>query len=70
MRANYRAQDAIYLGKYPEYMRTVLGERMPDFTPEEWALVHGSSDFFGLNTYTTSLIRAYLIPLPSLLNGR
>jgi beta-glucosidase len=70
MRTNHRAQDAIYLGKYPAYMRTVLGERMPDFTPEEWKLVHGSSDFFGLNTYTTSLVRAYLIPPPLLSRGR
>ncbi|TFK22418.1 beta-glucosidase [Coprinopsis marcescibilis] len=50
--------DAVYLGFYPPYMREVLGSRMPDFTPEEWAIVKGSSDFYGMNTYTTNLCRA------------
>jgi beta-glucosidase len=36
-------------------MREVLGDRMPDFTPDEWAVVKGSSDFYGMNTYTTNL---------------
>jgi beta-glucosidase len=48
----------VYLGFYPPYMREVLGDRMPDFTPEEWKLVKGSSDFYGMNTYTTNLIQA------------
>jgi beta-glucosidase len=52
------AQDPVYLGHYPPYMREVLGDRMPDFTPEEWALVKGSSEFYGMNTYTTNLIKA------------
>ncbi|KAF9045018.1 glycoside hydrolase family 1 protein [Panaeolus papilionaceus] len=50
--------DPIYLGFYPPYMREVLGDRMPDFTPDEWAIVKGSSDFYGMNTYTTNLARA------------
>ena len=36
-------------------MRQVLGNRLPDFTPEEWAIVKGSSDFYGMNAYTTNL---------------
>ena len=28
---------------------------MPDFTPEEWKIVKGSGDFYGMNTYTTNL---------------
>ena len=51
-------QDAIYLGFYPPYMREVLGDRMPDYTTDEWALVKGSSDFYGMNTYTTNLCSA------------
>ncbi|KAJ2915709.1 hypothetical protein MD484_g4709, partial [Candolleomyces efflorescens] len=50
--------DPVYLGFYPPYMREVLGDRMPDFTPQEWSIVKGSSDFYGMNTYTTNLCRA------------
>ncbi|KAJ8514966.1 hypothetical protein ONZ45_g7557 [Pleurotus djamor] len=50
--------DPIYLGNYPPYMRTVLGNRLPDYTPAEWKIVKGSSDFYGMNTYTTNLARA------------
>jgi len=50
--------DCIYLGHYPPYMRQVLGNRLPDFTPDEWAIVKGSSDFYGMNAYTTNLCRA------------
>lgn len=39
-------------------MREVLGDRLPTFTPEEWEVVKGSSDFYGMNTYTTNLARA------------
>ncbi|KAG8915248.1 hypothetical protein FRC01_003727 [Tulasnella sp. 417] len=49
--------DPVYLGHYPEYMKEVLGDRLPTFTPEEIALVHGSSDFYGMNTYTTCLAK-------------
>lgn len=48
-------QDPVYLGHYPEYMKQVLGDRLPEFTLEEWAIVKGSSDFYGMNTYTTNL---------------
>ena len=48
-------QDPIYLGNYPEYMKQILGNRLPEFTSEEWTVVKGSSDFYGMNTYTTNL---------------
>ncbi|KAJ7045088.1 beta-glucosidase 1B [Mycena alexandri] len=50
--------DPIYLGHYPSYMQQMLGNRLPQFTPAELALVKGSSDFYGMNTYTTNLCRA------------
>jgi hypothetical protein len=47
--------DPVYLGFYPDHMKKMLGDRLPVFSPEEWALVKGSSDFYGMNTYTTNL---------------
>lgn len=45
--------DPIYLGQYPKSMVDRLGDRLPQFTKEERDLLLGSSDFFGLNHYTT-----------------
>ena len=45
--------DPIYLGDYPEVMKQRLGDRLPEFTEEEKLLLKDSSDFFGLNHYTT-----------------
>ncbi|EGO30093.1 glycoside hydrolase, family 1 [Serpula lacrymans var. lacrymans S7.9] len=47
----------IYLGYYPEALKKMIGNRLPEFTPEEIAVVKGSSDFFGLNTYTTHVVQ-------------
>lgn len=45
--------DPIYLGDYPKVMRERLGDRLPAFSDEDRALIKGSSDFFGLNHYST-----------------
>ncbi len=45
--------DPIYFGHYPASMVNRLGGRLPKFTIEEQKLIKGSSDFFGLNHYTT-----------------
>lgn len=50
--------DPIYLGHYPASLKKMLGGRLPDFTEEEMKLVHGSSDFYGMNTYSTNLVKA------------
>jgi len=50
--------DPVYLtGDYPACMREQLGDRLPKFTPEQSKLVLGSSDFYGMNTYTTNLVK-------------
>ena len=45
--------DPVWLGDYPAVMRKRLGDRLPVFSQAEKAMVKGSSDFFGLNHYTT-----------------
>lgn len=45
--------DPIYLGDYPECMKVGVGDRLPLITDEQRNLIQGSSDFFGLNHYTT-----------------
>lgn len=49
--------DPIYFGRYPDSMRRQLGDRLPEWTPEEAALVRGSNDFYGMNHYTANYIR-------------
>ena len=38
-------------------MRKQLGDRLPEFTPEEAELVKGSNDFYGMNHYCANYIR-------------
>ena len=45
--------DPIYKGDYPNVMRERLGDRLPKFSEEEKIMIKGTSDFFGLNHYTT-----------------
>ncbi|KAH8154633.1 uncharacterized protein LAJ45_01161 [Morchella importuna] len=40
--------DPIYFVKYPDSMRKQLGDRLPG-SPEKFALVKGSNDFYGMN---------------------
>lgn len=49
--------DPVGYGDYPESMRKTLGSRLPRFTYEEKQLLAGSCDFFGLNYYTTQMVR-------------
>ena len=45
--------DPIYKGDYPQVMKERAGSKLPVFTDEEKAMLKDSSDFFGLNTYST-----------------
>lgn len=38
-------------------MRKQLGDRLPEITPEEVALIKGSNDFYGMNHYTANYIK-------------
>ncbi|KAB2580764.1 Beta-glucosidase 1B [Lasiodiplodia theobromae] len=49
--------DPVYFGKYPDSMRKQLGDRLPEFTPDEAALVKGSNDFYGMNHYTANYVK-------------
>jgi beta-glucosidase len=50
--------DPIYgFGDYPASMRAQLGDRLPTFTEEEKRLVKGSSEFYGMNSYTSFFIQ-------------
>ncbi|CAG9333784.1 unnamed protein product [Blepharisma stoltei] len=46
--------DPVVFGRYPEEMTELItGNRLPEFTPEQSALLKGSFDYLGLNYYTT-----------------
>jgi beta-galactosidase len=45
--------DPIYFGDYPTSMKERVGSRLPSFTEEQKIMIKGTSDFFGLNHYTT-----------------
>ncbi|KAF5598331.1 beta-glucosidase [Fusarium pseudocircinatum] len=50
--------DPLYkTGDYPESMRAQLGDRLPRFTPEESKLVLGSSESYGMNSYSAFYVR-------------
>jgi hypothetical protein len=44
-------------------MKEVLGDRLPTFTTDELAIIKGSSEFYGMNTYTTNLISMFAIAI-------
>ncbi|EKG18229.1 Glycoside hydrolase family 1 [Macrophomina phaseolina MS6] len=49
--------DPVYFGKYPDSMRKQLGDRLPEFTADEAALIKGSNDFYGMNHYTANYVK-------------
>lgn len=49
--------DPPYYGDYPKTLRERLHELLPSFTAEETALLRRSSDFIGLNYYSSDVIR-------------
>jgi beta-glucosidase len=55
--------DPVFTGDYPPLLRKLVGDRLPTFTAEESALLKGSSDFLGLNHYTTFYVRKRVTPI-------
>eukprot|EP00008_Paramoeba_atlantica_P013125 CAMPEP_0201476092 /NCGR_PEP_ID=MMETSP0151_2-20130828/1377_1 /ASSEMBLY_ACC=CAM_ASM_000257 /TAXON_ID=200890 /ORGANISM="Paramoeba atlantica, Strain 621/1 / CCAP 1560/9" /LENGTH=497 /DNA_ID=CAMNT_0047856373 /DNA_START=96 /DNA_END=1589 /DNA_ORIENTATION=+ len=45
--------DPLYFGDWPSSMKFYVGDRLPEFTPEQKRLLKNSHDYFGLNHYTT-----------------
>ena len=45
--------DPIWKGDYPEVMKNMVGDKLPIFTEEQRKLLYQSSDFFGLNHYSS-----------------
>eukprot|EP01026_Neomeris_dumetosa_P001167 TRINITY_DN10288_c0_g1_i6.p2 TRINITY_DN10288_c0_g1~~TRINITY_DN10288_c0_g1_i6.p2 ORF type:complete len:296 (-),score=35.04 TRINITY_DN10288_c0_g1_i6:257-1066(-) len=50
--------DPVCFGQYPESMVSTLGDKLPEFTPQQQKLLKGSIDFFGLNHYATYAVRS------------
>ena len=52
-------------GDYPESLKTFFGDKMPVLTAENQALLLGSADFYGANTYGGKITKktAFAIPL-------
>lgn len=38
--------DPIYLGRINPTIKAIAGDAYPDFTPEEWKIIRGSSDLY------------------------
>jgi beta-glucosidase len=49
--------DPIYFGHYPKTMIAQLGNRLPQWTDKEVALVKDSNDFFGMNHYCSTFVK-------------
>ncbi|XP_012858036.1 PREDICTED: beta-glucosidase 13-like [Erythranthe guttata] len=49
----YKYLHNVY-GDYPEIMKSLIGNRLPNFTKEESSLLKGSFDFLGVNYYTAT----------------
>jgi beta-glucosidase/6-phospho-beta-glucosidase/beta-galactosidase len=45
--------DPLYFGDYPKKLKDIVGERLLKFSDEEKAMLKGSTEYFGLNHYTT-----------------
>ncbi|HEY3242766.1 MAG TPA: GH1 family beta-glucosidase [Phycisphaerae bacterium] len=49
--------DPAYYGDYPALMRQRLGDLLPEFSPQDSALLKRSMDYIALNYYTSDVMR-------------
>ncbi|XP_021826745.1 cyanogenic beta-glucosidase-like [Prunus avium] len=60
--------DPLTRGDYPQIMRSMLKERLPQFTEEESNSLIGSYDYIGVNYYISRYAKAYpegyIVPTP------
>lgn len=50
---NYRYVEPLVSGRYPESMRDLVKERLPNINKIQKNLLKGSFDFIGVNYYTS-----------------
>ncbi|KAL5130107.1 Beta-glucosidase 24 [Glycine soja] len=50
---DFMYMDPLTKGEYPKTMRSMLGNRLPEFSKEEARQLKGSFDFLGLNYYSS-----------------
>lgn len=60
--------DPIWKGDYPATMRETVKDRLPEFTKDEKEMLKGSSDFFGLNHYSSQYATGMYVPDPPLVS--
>ena len=49
--------DPLVTGDYPFSMKTIVRDRLPQFSPQEQEMLKGSYDFIGINYYTSRYTR-------------
>ncbi|KAI5385356.1 hypothetical protein KIW84_072089 [Lathyrus oleraceus] len=49
--------DPVFHGDYPQIMKNLVGNRLPKFTKKEKHLLKGSTNFIGINYYTSHFAR-------------
>ena len=54
---NRQYLDAVYLGRYPDEMRTLFGDAWPEWPAEDFKRLGEPFDFLGINWYTRALTR-------------
>ena len=54
---NLQYLDPVFLGHYPEELRTIFGAAWPDWPAEDFALIKQPIDFVDINYYTRNVTR-------------